>query len=475
MNNRKECAEYFKSRKEFARCFLEFRRKWKTYGRIAGMVVLKESSEEERKAVSGIVGRSFYESDIRFRVAEFEQGLQKTRFAPVDFKELLDEYFGEELLTNQEKRDAVQNQKEQFWNRMLERFSVAEFALEDDSMKSSAARELPSPSEAASPALFWLHAMMSEKKYGWQIVMQEYGREEAAAKLLVWNVGKVLLKLYETGYSPAEPVEDCKRPALDKSGLQLKTEISWPLAVLAAEISGNPHYFDRGLAAGQLLIQAICCVTQSDLPENAWQWRELLLENGIIPDNISSLVHCFGLHLQIEGRWHPAYEVFCDRQEPFALTMENLRGLTGAFAEGKQVYIVENEMVFSYLLEQLKNVKKTILCTSGQPRTAALKLIEALLKSGVEIFYSGDLDPDGIRIADSLWKRFNGKIQIWRMAPEDYEKSLSAEAIGKNGIAKINAIAHPILRETAEYVCQKQLAGYQENILDEMVGDIRKK
>ena len=203
MNNRKECAEYFKSRKEFARCFLEFRRKWKTYGRIAGMVVLKESSEEERKAVSGIVGRSFYESDIRFRVAEFEQGLQKTRFAPVDFKELLDEYFGEELLTNQEKRDAVQNQKEQFWNRMLERFSVAEFGLEDDSMKSSAARELPSPSEAASPALFWLHAMMSEKKYGWQIVMQEYGREEAAAKLLVWNVGKVLLKLYETGYSLA--------------------------------------------------------------------------------------------------------------------------------------------------------------------------------------------------------------------------------------------------------------------------------
>lgn len=115
------------------------------------------------------------------------------------------------------------------------------------------------------------------------------------------------------------------------------------------------------------------------------------MENGIIPDNISSLVHCFGLHLQIEGRWHPAYEVFCDRQEPFALTMENLRGLTGAFAERKQVYIVENEMVFSYLLEQLKNVKKTILCTSGQPRTAALKLIEALLKSGIEIFYSGDL------------------------------------------------------------------------------------
>lgn len=92
------------------------------------------------------------------------------------------------------------------------------------------------------------------------------------------------------------------------------------------------------------------------------------------------------------------------------------------------------------------------------------------MKSGAEIFYSGDLDPDGIRIADSLWKRFNEKIQIWRMTSEDYEKSLSVEAIGKNGIAKLNAIAHPILRKTAEHVCQKQLAGYQENILDEMVG-----
>ena len=89
------------------------------------------------------------------------------------------------------------------------------------------------------------------------------------------------------GYSPAEPVEDCKRPALDKSGLQLKTEISWPLAVLAAEISGNPHYFDRGLAAGQLLIQAICCITQSDLPENAWQvgGNCRFRKTVIIPDN----------------------------------------------------------------------------------------------------------------------------------------------------------------------------------------------
>ena len=89
------------------------------------------------------------------------------------------------------------------------------------------------------------------------------------------------------------------------------------------------------------------------------------MENGIIPDNISSLVHCFGLHLQIEGRRHPAYEVFCNRQESFALTMENLRGLTGAFAEGKQVYIVENEMVFSYLLEQLKDVKKQFSVRPG--------------------------------------------------------------------------------------------------------------
>ena len=97
--------------------------------------------------------------------------------------------------------------------------------------------------------------------------------------------------------------------------------------------------------------------------------------------------------------WHPAYEAFCRCGEPYVLTMENLKGITEVQPVGTCVYIVENKMVFSYLMEQVQGKNVSLLCTSGQPRYAALKLISLIVQSGIPIYYSGDLDPDGIGIA----------------------------------------------------------------------------
>ena len=83
----------------------------------------------------------------------------------------------------------------------------------------------------------------------------------------------------------------------------------------------------------------------------------------------------------------------------------------------------------------------TVLCTSGQPRSVALLLISMILKGKAEIYYSGDIDPDGIRIADKLWKKFGDGIHIWRMSPQDYEKAVLME-IGDSGISKLENISH---------------------------------
>ena len=50
---------------------------------------------------------------------------------------------------------------------------------------------------------------------------------------------------------------------------------------------------------------------------------------------------------------------------------------------------------------------------------------------------------------------------MWRMSPEDYDKSLSKEEIGATGMAKPENICHPVLKKTAERMKIKQLAGYQ--------------
>ncbi len=152
--------------------------------------------------------------------------------------------------------------------------------------------------------------------------------------------------------------------------------------------------------------------------------------------------------------------------------MENLRGVTGAQAAGERVYIVENEMVFCYLLDRLKKRDVTLLCTSGQPRSAAQVLIPYLLASGAEIYYNGDIDPDGLCIADRLWQKSQGSIHMWRMSPEDYGRSCSQEEIGSGGRKKLQSIQNPELRETAKRVLENGCAGYQENMLEELVRDI---
>lgn len=429
MSNNTECANYFKSQEAYRRCFKEFLKKWKSYGRVAGSITLRDASEDERRAIGGMIGKAFYEKDIRFSFLEFQQGLQRTKFAPVDMKEVLEAYFGENLLTNQGEKQEEQQKREEFLQKLCR-----DFMRQGDE----------------SAALCWLNAMTSERKYGYQLLIREYGKDQIAAEDLAKKVGSALVTL-----------ESVK-------------ERECPLAVFAAKVSGNPHYFDRGTTAGQLLIHAVACCENAEFPKNAHQWRQLLLNVGIVPDNVSSMVHVYSLRLRLDTGWHPAYETFYQLGEPYVLTMENLRRIVGVHAAGSRVYIVENEMVFSSLLDNIKGEKITILCTSGQIRTAALELIALILDTDAEVYYSGDIDPEGIGIADRLWQKFGNRIHLWRMSPADYKKSISEEKIGEISMSKLRNIHNPELKEMAEYMQEKGKAAYQENILDDLLKDIKR-
>ena len=421
MNNDRECAAYFRSRKAYERCMKELLKKWKSYGKTAGRITLKQTTEEERRAIGGIVGRAFYEETIHFSFSEFEKGLQKTRFAPVNMEKMLEAYAGKSLKTNRELQEEDQFRREKFLK--TNQFYFREKAGAD------------------SLAFQWIEELLSGKKYGYSLLMREYGKDALQAEEIFRHTGRALIKLEE----------------METSGEEL------PLAVFAAELSDNPHYFDRGTAAGLLLVHAICFREKRGLPENTHEWRELLEDVGIVPDNISSQVHVCGLRLKKGESWHPAYEAFYENGEPCVVTMENLKDITEAKAIDNQVYVVENEMVFSYLTSSEKKKACTILCTSGQLRSAAVKLLDFLVKSGASVYYSGDTDPDGLGIADRLWQKFQASVHIWRMGPEDYEKSLSGEAVGRFGLAKLEQLKHPVLRETAEYIRREKKAGYQEH------------
>lgn len=149
-----------------------------------------------------------------------------------------------------------------------------------------------------------------------------------------------------------------------------------------------------------------------------------------------------------------------------------MRTITGAKAISKNVYVVENEMVFLYLIENTKNFDVTLLCTSGQLRVAAFQLLEHLVKSGAMIYYSGDLDPEGMDIADRLYQRYGDVIHLWRMHRDDYHKSMSQEKLSDRQLIKLERLKNPILRYTAEIVQREKKAGYQENLRENLLDDI---
>ena len=78
--------------------------------------------------------------------------------------------------------------------------------------------------------------------------------------------------------------------------------------------------------------------------------------------------------------------------------------------------MVENPSVFALLARG----KRTVVCGNGQPRLALLQLLELMGQAKIHVFYAGDLDPEGLLIAQNLKKRYTGIFSFWHMGLEDY-------------------------------------------------------
>lgn len=429
MCNNREFAKFLRKNSAYSRLMRELRKKWESYGKVAGAVTLKKTSEEERKAIGGIVGKKFTDETVRITFREFEQGMQKTCYAPLDVKNVIEAYFDISLISNKEKKAKIQREKDEFFDRLVLEFKESDV---ETSVVSS-----------------WLNEMRCNKKCGYHTLMKVFNQNRETAFSLARNVGKAL------------------------SSLERTSEEEKLLAVFAASISGNPHYFDRGTTEAQLLTHAICFWKDCEEPRNAYEWRECMERAGLVSDTIASMVHVFGAHLETGEGIHSGYESFYNRREPYVLTAENLKSITGAAADNNRVYVVENEMVFLYIVNNVKMQDVTLLCTSGQLRVAAFQLLTRFIESGAVIYYSGDIDPEGMDIAERLWEHYGDAIRMWHMDVEDYYKSVSSEALSEQQLVKMSNFKNNTLCRTAECVREKKLAGYQEHLLDELLEDIK--
>jgi len=434
MKRNKECSNYFKNQAGWKRCFLLMRKKWESLGKVGGQIHLEHCTEEEKKSVGRFLGRIIEGDCIEYSLVEFEDALKKTRYSDVSFLELMETYFGESLVSNQERRE-------------IEAEHICNFF--------EAASNAFKGNQAAQQ---WIEDAYECRDYGYTLILQQINKDTDGALELVKNIGNAVSYLHQ----------------------QKENEYfhGMPIAVFAAKISGNPHYFDRNSISGRLLMYALCWDLYEEYPHSAMKWKERLSEAKVLSDNISSQVTVFGIHLYRKSGLHQGVEEFCQIREPLVLSTYNMKDVVRAAADDNEVFIVENEMVFDFLIESVHKEHKesvSIICTSGQLHSTAFDLIDLLAADHTIIHYSGDLDPEGMGIADRLWQRHPAQVSIWHMDVEDYKKSISHESINDKSITMLDSLQNDKLKITAEQIRISRLAGYQENLLQDLQKDVLKK
>lgn len=427
-----ECALYFRKDKAYTRMFTEMKKKYIKYGKLTGKISLNHLSEAECIALSNVFGKTLLPGDFVFFVSELQMALNGTRYCGVEVEALVERYFEEKLVSNSQKREEKKACSNRFWEEVLD----------------EAGSRFGEDAEGTQ----WLKEVRVQRKYGYHLIIREREKSSEGIKEALMEVCGALAYLSQKDRNGAGTVR---------------------LAVLGAEVTKNPHRFDRQNAAGRLLISALSYIYREEEPTAQEDILALYYRAGIAPDDISSYTTCYGIHFYEGDREHEAYRHFIGKGEKYVLTLSNLSRLTRADSSRKNVFMIENQMVFSQVCDEMGGEEYAIVCTSGQPRTASLYLIDLLLKSECKLYYCGDIDPEGIEIADRVLARGSGQILPWRMTAQDYYRSISNEMLTDKRLNRLDKIANAQLRELAALLKIEKKAGYQEHLIDLMVEDIK--
>lgn len=414
-----ECVAYFKNRPGYQRILEQMLKKYKTYGGPAGQVSIADATEEECEAAQALFGRP-YAPPLRFTLRAFDEALQQTKFQGMTLKELLESYFHTTIQTKKE----IQRQVDHDFSEMLTRVS--------SETQSNAGRD-------------WL-SRLGGKSDGYQLLRKSMSDRTAEPALRQACRGVDWLALH-----PGEVVR---------------------LAVLSARATSDPHALDGDRLAGKLFLHALAAQEGHAFSTIAEERDSLYYDAGILCDSIASSVTQVGLVLRDDCGEHPAFRVFRERHESCTLTLMNLAALTSGCSPSGRAYLVENQMVFSQLCDQAERFHSPLICTSGQPQVAVLRLLDLLAKAGTQFYYSGDFDGEGLTIVARLMTRYPKLLRTWHMAPEDYARTCPEVDLPDSRLQPLRALTDSRLKATASAILQKKCAGYQELLLSSLLADL---
>jgi uncharacterized protein (TIGR02679 family) len=177
------------------------------------------------------------------------------------------------------------------------------------------------------------------------------------------------------------------------------------LANLAAECAGDSHALDRGQPLATLCLRAVAALYGVDGQRGAEARRKAWLAARVIIDDLSAPVLVYNLRATTGSPLGQVLDLHRQQGEPAFLTYRQLqRGLPFEPLDPamRMVFICENPSIVSAAAREIGAGCRPIVCTNGQPASAAKLLLSQLRRAGAELYCHADFDWTGLRIIDQL-------------------------------------------------------------------------
>jgi len=235
------------------------------------------------------------------------------------------------------------------------------------------------------------------------------------------------------------------------------------LSRLASELLGDPHALDYDTLLGGLAGAALAFRAGRDRPRSAAEWRAEWTHVGVLCDALSCNLLALGLRPTGDGAVAESLRLLADAGEPAVITLRQLSREEMTFAP-ETVFVCENPAVVSAAAEELGDAGRPLVCGGGWPNTAVGLVLERLRECGCELRYQGDFDAEGIRIAEYMRRRHGAT--SWRFDVDTYAAVLHRRPIAPR-------LSTPTDARLADAIRSVGVAGYEEDIIDALVGDLR--
>jgi uncharacterized protein (TIGR02679 family) len=426
---------------------------------IRGRIVLSQCTEEEQRDIARFLGKPFSPStDLAVRLADFQQALTKS-FA-CELPDLLQALFPEHTHITRTQRKEQRFLAQQAFERKL---SLLIESLPPD-----------------SPGLAWL----LHGKHGRAALFSQHKNEPLDEQ-------EQMLRMLQT---VAEALNQLPVPPSFQY-----------VSHFALRVSGDPHFLDINTASGRLFLSALMdlrALATSEMPtdmnaedQQAGEmrggtldhWRHLLYyESGLLLDTISSTVAVFQLGSAQEKNGHNDALIAHAKERILVLPLRQLLAWKKLWPSSAHVYVLENPQVFEVIVDRIlqqysmavltkQENLPTLVCTSGWPSVAAIRLLSLLMESSpnVQFHYSGDFDLQGLRIARYLLARYPEHCHLWHFDPASYltalhQRGAILETNEISGLQNLPEMFSPLVK----VMQRERKKAYHEGITDLLLDDI---